>query len=175
MTCNPGPDFKCDVNRLNEPPLDLLPEKGVYTLIIRVKEGVRMCIGSLGVINMGKGFYAYTGSGLGRGALSLRGRILRHINKRKKLKWHIDYLTSSESSTIVGIIASQVDKKFECMVASTINLLTNFIKGFGCSDCKCSSHLALLPFQEVNDCTNFIRDIYVRLGVVPISITFSSS
>ncbi|MEM4652589.1 MAG: GIY-YIG nuclease family protein [Candidatus Nezhaarchaeales archaeon] len=174
MTCNPGPDLKHDVNRLDEPPLNILPEKGVYTVIIHVVKEEKMCIGSLGVIDIVKGFYAYTGSGLGRGTLSLRGRVLRHLTRRKKLKWHIDYLTSSKSSIIVGVVASQVDKKFECMIASAINSLTKYVKGFGCSDCKCSSHLALLPLQDVDGCINFIKNVYINLGLTPTSITFSS-
>ncbi|MEM2213971.1 MAG: GIY-YIG nuclease family protein [Candidatus Nezhaarchaeales archaeon] len=174
MTCNPGSDFRHDVDRLAEPPLNILPKKGVYTVIIHVVKGGRMHIGSLGIMDVMEGFYAYTGSGLGRGALSLRGRVLRHLEKRKKLKWHIDYLTSSKSSTVVGVVASMVDKRFECTIASAINSLTKCIKGFGCSDCKCFSHLAFLPHQDVNDCINFIKDIYIHLGLTPISITFSS-
>lgn len=173
MTCNPGSDLKYDVNRLNEPPINLLPEKGVYTIIIHVREA-EVRVGSLGVVSLAKGFYAYTGSGLGQGALSIRGRVLRHLNKRKKLKWHIDYLTSSELSIIVGVVASRADKEFECVIASAINLLAKPIEGLGCSDCKCISHLALLPFQEVSDCMNFVREVYAHNGLTPISITFSS-
>lgn len=175
MICNPGSDTLSDVDRLDEPPtISLFPQNGIYTLIIRLKEDEEIRIGSLGTIVLGKGFYAYTGSAMGRGALSLPGRVLRHIKRDKKLRWHIDYLTSSRSSTVVGIVISHVDRKFECVVASTINSLTRCVKGFGCSDCKCLSHLALLQSSNVYECIEFVEGVYRRLGLSTTSLILSS-
>ncbi|MEM4576615.1 MAG: GIY-YIG nuclease family protein [Candidatus Nezhaarchaeales archaeon] len=171
MICNPGPDILSDVDRLDEPPaLSLLPRNGIYTIVVQLKEDEEIRVGSLGTITVGKGFYAYTGSAMGRGALSLRSRVLRHIKRDKKLRWHIDYLTSSRSSVVVGIVASLVDRKFECIVASTLNSLTRFVEGFGCSDCKCNSHLALLPFSSAHECIKFVEGTYRRLGLPPTSL-----
>lgn len=172
MTYNPGPELEHDVIRLNEP-LSLLPEKGVYTILAELKKDEVLCVGSLGLIGMKRGYYAYTGSAVGEGALSLRGRIFRHLKKEKRLKWHIDYLTSSRSSTVIGVVASKASKNFECAIASTMCSLTNFIKEFGCSDCSCSSHLAVLPFSTVDECINFVVSIYHSLGLSTISLRFN--
>ena len=170
MTCNSGPELTSDVDRLDEPSLDLLPEKGVYTIVLLLKEERAMGVGSLGVVRMKRGLYAYTGSGLGRGALSLRGRVSRHLSKRKKLRWHIDYLTSSESSVVVGVVASQAEKRLECAIASVINSMAEPVEGFGCSDCKCRSHLALMPFEGVGECLKSIEMVYAFLGLAPVSL-----
>lgn len=172
MTYNPGPEVGDDVLRLDEPLL-LLPVKGVYTILIELKEDSVIRIGSLGLVGLKKGYYAYTGSAVGRGALSLRRRVLRHLKKEKKLKWHIDYLTSSKLSMVIGIVASEASKSFECAVASAMNSLTSFVKGFGCSDCSCSSHLAILPFSTTSECMNFIVDVYRSLGLRTTSLLFN--
>ncbi len=168
MNCNPGPDEKDDVNRLDEPSLNALPQNGIYTILIHIQLDVNLKIGSLGILKIRKGFYAYTGSGQGRGALSLRGRVSRHISKRKKLKWHIDYLLSSNHVKVIGVVASQAGKEYECKVASAINGVSSCIRSFGCSDCKCTSHLALLPCGDENSCLKMIEQIYRQLGLNPV-------
>ena len=171
MTCNSGSDATSDVDRLDEPSLVLLPERGVYTIAALLMENKAIDVGSLGTVRMKRGLYAYTGSGLGRGALSLRGRVSRHLNKHKKLKWHIDYLTSSNSSVVVGVVASQAEKRLECSVASVINSIAEPVEGFGCSDCKCRSHLALMRLEGVGECLRLIEGVYASLGLAPISLT----
>jgi len=173
MTCNSGSEATRDVDRLDEPSLDLLPERGVYTIVVFVKEEKAIGAGSLGAVRIRRGLYAYTGSGLGRGALGLRGRVLRHLSKRKKLRWHIDYLTSSESSVVVGVVASRAEKGLECAVASTINSMAEPIEGFGCSDCKCRSHLALMPFEKIDECLRSIEEVYASLGLAPTSLALA--
>lgn len=44
---------------------------GIYTLIIHTSEMVKIRVGKLGLIDFPVGYYTYTGSALGRGALSL--------------------------------------------------------------------------------------------------------
>jgi len=170
MSCNSGSDLMCDVDRLDEPSLDSLPERGVYTIVVASLVEEEMDVGSLGPVKMKRGFYAYTGSGLGRGALGLRGRVLRHLSKRKKLRWHIDYLTSSSSSVVVGVVASPAEKRLECAIASAINSIAEPVEGFGCSDCGCRSHLALMPIEKADECLKWIEGVYASLGLVPISL-----
>ncbi|MCS7139954.1 MAG: GIY-YIG nuclease family protein [Candidatus Nezhaarchaeota archaeon] len=170
MICNPGPDHKDDVNRLNEPPITMLPEKGVYTIILHVKRSLRIHVGSLGIVGIKRGFYAYTGSGLGRGALSLRGRLLRHLRKDKKLRWHIDYLTSLPTVKVVGVVASRAEKELECIVASRLGKSFRCIEGFGSSDCSCTSHLALLACKSWDECLIYVENVYKKLGLVPVSM-----
>ena len=63
------------------------------------------------------------------------------MSHNKKLFWHVDYLLES-SNTRIGEIVFVVDEnKWECALASEISKQGVEVGGFGCSDCKCSSHL----------------------------------
>ena len=80
-------------------------EPGVYTLIIELtREEVDHNWDDLGSHCFPRGFYTYTGSALGKGGLSLRGRVLRHLSSKKKKRWHIDYLLGSRTVEIVAVI-----------------------------------------------------------------------
>ena len=86
-------------------------------------------IGKLGLIDFGKGYYFYVGSG---GI----ARISRHLRKEKKIKWHIDYLL--RKARVIDVILS---RHSECNTARLLDRHFACIKGFGCSDCHCKSHL----------------------------------
>jgi Uri superfamily endonuclease len=87
----------------------------------------------------------------------LEGRIARHLRKKKKLYWHIDYLLkySSEGRRLLGRVPSgkiiKIErfpgKKAECKLHKNTLIKMNgenFIKGFGSSDCGCGGHLIVL-------------------------------
>ncbi|MFP3908223.1 MAG: GIY-YIG nuclease family protein [Archaeoglobaceae archaeon] len=108
--------------------------KGSYLLITHLSSARKIGIGKLGLIDFNPGYYIYTGSAMN----NLEKRIKRHFMKEKKLWWHIDYLTiSAEPLYALGI----PDKKLECSLAGGLSAVFSQIKGFGCSDCKCNSHL----------------------------------
>jgi sugar fermentation stimulation protein A len=73
-------------------------------------------------------------------------RIGRHLGREKKMKWHIDFfLEEAEASGFIPIVST---KKEECSINS--KFLENggiIAKGFGSSDCDCSSHLVYLGDQ----------------------------
>jgi len=122
--------------------------KGVYTLIIKF-DGSKIKIGSLGEHKLPSGYYAYTGSALGKGAQSLKGRILRHLRRNKKTKWHIDYLLMDERANVEWILLLPSEEQRECSINSSILENTEAtipVKDFGSSDCrsKCPSHLLYL-------------------------------
>lgn len=172
MTCNPGSDSRNDVDRLDEPPLKALPENGVYTIVVEVAEDLDVEVGSLGIIHLERGYYAYTGSGLGKGALSVRGRVSRHISRAKRLKWHIDFLLSHPRALVVGVVASRASKEYECVVA--LNLAKGgFVKRFGCSDCRCKSHLARLNCRGLEECLRLVSSVYKSLGLEPVALVLS--
>uniref|UniRef100_A0A7C2S970 DUF123 domain-containing protein n=1 Tax=Archaeoglobus fulgidus TaxID=2234 RepID=A0A7C2S970_ARCFL len=91
-------------------------------------------MGSLGFIFFRKGYYYYIGS-----AKSGMHRIKRHFSSRKRKRWHIDYI-----STRMKIIGAIIFKEPECDLAKKFK---NFegIERFGCTDCKCRSHLFYSP------------------------------
>lgn len=135
--------------------------RGVYTLVLHLcTENVSLRVGKLGKFKLRGGYYLYTGSALGKGALSLGGRIRRHLKKQKVMRWHIDYLLSLKEVNISSIVLAEVKEKIECELNW---LLKKKIKGrilipnFGSSDCKfrCGSHLLYVgkgdPLQKVVD------------------------
>lgn len=118
-----------------------------YVLLLRVKKNSKVNVGSLGLINIAKGYYAYIGSAR-RNAIK---RLERHFSKIKKKRWHIDYLTSLEFVDVEGsLIVFDVDEKSLAMLFSR-NF--SFVRGFGCSDDRLNpSHLFYLgEFNSSDD------------------------
>ncbi len=110
--------------------------KGAYCLVMVLGKNKRIEIGKLGKIQFLKGYYCYVGSALN----SLEKRIERHKRKEKRLHWHIDHFL--KHAKIIDTIKIETDKKVECTISKNIaKIADDTISGFGCSDCKCSSHL----------------------------------
>jgi len=131
------------------PNLDTLPAKGNYTLIILLKAPSRVKMARYGRVKLDKGYYAYTGSALGQGAMGLRSRVARHFRKEKKKHWHIDCLLASRTACITAVVAAPSKDNKECEISNLIENIegaTVLITGFGASDCKynCKSHLIRL-------------------------------
>jgi Uri superfamily endonuclease len=112
--------------------------KGVYQLHLRLDKPKRIRVGKLGIFTFPAGRYIYTGSAMN----GLIGRLRRHLKKRKKLYWHIDYLL--RHAKIETIFVLETGERVECQLNSLTLSLPNakvVVKGFGCSDCRCPSHL----------------------------------
>ena len=60
--------------------------KGTYTIVVRCNDAGYSTFGKLGRARLRKGHYLYTGSALGRGAVSLEGRLERHMRRQKRLR-----------------------------------------------------------------------------------------
>jgi len=112
-------------------------DKGIYVLIIRCDKEHSIKVGALGKVHFKPGYYSYIGSAMN----GLEERIKRHLSppSKKKRHWHIDYLL--EKSEVVIVFYRVIDKKDECKVASLLRKSGEEVLGFGCSDCKCKSHL----------------------------------
>ncbi|MCS7119959.1 MAG: GIY-YIG nuclease family protein [Nitrososphaerota archaeon] len=127
--------------------------KGIYTLIIYISNDCSLKVGRLGERFFMRGYYAYTGSALGRGAFSLFGRLRRHMIKNKHMRWHIDHLLSHKDARIVSIVAVQTDQKIECDVNLRLFEMLHasiIVPKFGATDCKlkCRSHLIYLGLEK---------------------------
>ena len=111
--------------------------KGTYTLILFLKEPMRLKVGALGELYFNEGYYAYTGSALGSGGFV---RVKRHksvaAGKNKVRQWHIDYLLPH--AEMVDVVTSP---RPECSVAGSIDQYLARVPRFGCSDCRCPTHL----------------------------------
>ena len=70
---------------------------------------------------------------------SLNARLNRHLSDEKKIHWHIDYLL--KNAEITDVIYNESDEKIECELSQGLTRKADGVKGFGCSDCNCESHL----------------------------------
>jgi endonuclease-3 len=114
--------------------------KGVYVIILRMKESKDIRIGKLGRLHFKRGYYSYVGSAQGSGGIK---RVTRHFSvahgRNTTKKWHIDYLLPH--SEVICAVFSQTDDVLECVVAKLLGEYSEAIPDFGCSDCACGSHL----------------------------------
>jgi Uri superfamily endonuclease len=111
--------------------------KGIYVLIIQLSKNTSVAVGALGKLTFDGGLYAYVGSAQN----NLELRVQRHKRKNKRLFWHIDYLLNDKAATITEVLYAHGDKTKECQIARKLEEKSEPIKGFGCSDCHCKSHL----------------------------------
>ena len=124
--------------------------------MINIKKDINPKIGALGKIPFKKGKYAYVGSAQN----SIEKRVSRHFSNKKKLKWHIDFLIANPDTKLTKAVYKKAGKDQECRTADFLKKYEEPVKGFGCSDCKCYSHLFRL---------NSLRNIN-RLKLKTISI-----
>ena len=113
---------------------------GTYTLIVTLREPVRLFVGALGGVTLPAGAYAYTGSALGSGGFA---RLDRHrrlaAGDSDTRHWHVDYLLGHPAATLFDVVRSP-GRDVECSVAERLG--PGPVPGFGASDCDCESHLA---------------------------------
>ena len=134
-----------------------LSTTGIYTLLLFLSKEVCLNIGRLGKQRFPMGYYTYTGSALGKGASSLKHRIIRHMRKEKWRFWHIDYLLADENVSVEAVIVVETNEKMECKANQHIKTIRGAkvpVKGFGASDCQknCKSHLLHFPKIRNADC-----------------------
>ncbi|MHA1488340.1 MAG: GIY-YIG nuclease family protein [Promethearchaeota archaeon] len=119
--------------------------KGTYILIIHLFKDINIKIGALGNIFFKKGYYSYVGSAMGNiGSSTLENRIKRHLlpSSKKKIHWHIDYLLENEETRVIKLYLIPCHQTLECIIAGELSIVADdIVKNFGCSDCKCDSHL----------------------------------
>jgi Uri superfamily endonuclease len=119
--------------------------KGTYALVVHVPKNITLPIGSLGLIHFPSGYYVYVGSAQG----GLSSRLQHHFRPKTRCHWHIDYLLSS---AVIHSVWFQIGGSQECTLSHELANEFGSIAGFGSSDCRCSSHLFLLPdLSELHD------------------------
>ena len=116
-----------------------LPQAGgAYVLILELTLPVPVPA-RLRVDELAPGWYLYCGSAHGPGGL--RARVSRHLRKDKKVRWHVDHLSTRARSRFA--LCSR--EATECSLVERIAAHGGFefpAPGFGSSDCrKCTSHL----------------------------------
>ena len=117
------------------------PRVGVYALVIQGPRKMTIRIGRLGRVEFTRGVYVYIGSALN----SLEGRVSRHFRKMKRKHWHIDYLLGRSGVRLIGVSTRPTVRRLECTMSRAVQGRSlSSIRGFGCSDCSCDSHLHYL-------------------------------
>ena len=128
-----------------------------------VGRDLKIKVGSLGVVGFKRGYYVYVGSGQSY----LEKRIQRHKKRIKKVKWHIDYLTTNSGVKVMEVAAYDLPKKYECILAYMLRSMGfKSVKGFGSTDCKCISHLYRIDV----DFDRIVDEISDKVRVKPIRL-----
>jgi len=111
---------------------------GVYHLVLHLAKPTLLRVGKLGRFTFPAGYYVYTGSAMS----GLERRLARHRRRKKKLRWHIDYLLGR--ADLVEVIALATRQRCECERNRQIMSLPGaeiVAPAFGSSDCRCATHL----------------------------------
>ena len=104
-----------------------------YLLKIYLEQAKKVRIGKLGTFSFAKGIYWYVGSA----KKNLKHRVARHMRKKKKLHWHIDYLL--QHAQITEIWATDIlERKLAGILSQQLAIP---VTGFGASDTKTRAHL----------------------------------
>ncbi len=119
--------------------------KGSYLIIIKLEDNKNFKVGKLGKIDFKKGYYVYVGSAM----KGLEKRIQRHLRTQKKIHWHIDYFLSQ--ARIINVFFKLSNNKQECKIAESLGEKLSSITGFGCSDCKCKTHLFSGAYEDIQN------------------------
>lgn len=140
-------------------------DRSSYSIILRLNSNKKLEVGSLGTIFLVKGFYVYNGSAYGTGGLA--SRIKHHVKKRKKLHWHIDYLTSDNECKILRVIAFK-KRNLERKVSLEMLREREFvgIPKFGSTDDKIArTHLFLISAKSEKEALEKVKKVYKKIGI----------
>jgi sugar fermentation stimulation protein A len=116
-------------------------DQGNYLILLKIPKPQEVKVGALGTLRIPPGWYVYAGSA----RKYLSRRINRHLRKTRKTRhWHIDYLTPYSETLSALPIRSY--RNLECDLAQSLAAAGGqALPGFGCSDCRCGSHLFYFP------------------------------
>jgi len=148
---------------INKSIINKIPSsKGTYALIFELTNDVKLSIRTLGERTLSKGIYVYVGSARGPGGL--KARIKRHLAKTKKLKWHIDYITSTNHFKARAIVYALTNQDVEHTIASILEKqLAIPIQRFGSTDKPSRSHL--FKCTDIAECINVVVSVFELLNL----------
>jgi len=126
---------------------------GCYQLVLRLEQVISLEVGALCKLNLSKGYYLYTG----RHRKALWRRIERHLQKDKRVYWHIDYFTTHPAFQLKHLIIYP-ETDAECKINQEFQHFFNarlLYPGLGSGDCKnkCGAHMQFmqnLPGKAIN-------------------------
>lgn len=117
----------------------MTPNPGTYILLLKSVSESHVVIGKWGKLAVLPGWYLYVGSAFGPGGI--RARVSRHCRTEKTCRWHVDYLR--KVTTLASVWYSHAPERLEHEWAAAVRSMRGAepVAGFGCSDCRCESHL----------------------------------
>ena len=116
---------------------------GLYVLALPLPGGATATVGALGRLRLEAGVHLYVGSAR-RG---LWQRVARHLRRDKPRRWHVDALSTHPALGRPWALLLPADPRAECALAAEVGRWvearggTPGPRGFGASDCACSTHL----------------------------------
>jgi sugar fermentation stimulation protein A len=136
-------------------------DRGNYLVILRLHRDRWITVGSLGKVKFPRGYYCYVGSAM----KDLTQRIARHQRLTKKKHWHIDYLRE-HAEFIAGVpIRSGTNREHE--IAAAIAKIADWtVSGFGCSDCRCKTHLVGMSEDPLHSRPFIDGLLHFRMGLL---------
>jgi Uri superfamily endonuclease len=141
-------------------------QPGSYALWLHLSQSQNLAVGKLGDFTFPAGDYVYLGSARGPGGL--RARLGRHLwggrfQRKRKIRWHIDYLRAAAQVRGFG---SQIYRRgiacsapTECAWSQKLAALPKsriVAPRFGASDCQsgCAAHLVYFPSLDEEQISN---------------------
>jgi len=135
---------------------------GVYVLVVELLEDAVLKTRGGRVFELRPGIYFYVGSALGSGGVE--ARVKRHLSRKNKMFWHIDYLTSYPSARLIGYYVVETEEYLESVVASLLSKLFTPIPGFGSSDDPLNKTHLFRCEEGVEACLSRVRGALGDLG-----------
>ena len=118
----------------------MAPAPGTYALILVAKETRCLRIGRLGSLALRPGWYVYVGSAFGPGGLG--ARLAHHRKRAARPHWHVDHLRLHTQLARVWYTHDPVRREHQwARVMPRLPGAEAPLRGFGASDCACTSHL----------------------------------
>lgn len=131
------------------------PGPGTYALFLVCVSVHKIQVGRLGPLVTKPGHYAYIGSAFGPGGIS--ARVGCHCRLAYRRHWHIDYLQQITRPESCWYTHDPIRREHEWAAAVVaLPQATIPLAGFGCSDCRCRSHLFWFPSLP---CCRSVREI----------------
>ena len=127
--------------------IDLIKESlhpfhsGCYQIIFLLNRPILLKVGALCTLHLEEGYFIYTG----RHRKALAARINRHLQKHKRIYWHVDYFTSHRAFQVKHlVIYPGVDAECQLNQAFREFLGARVVyPGLGSGDCQkhCAAHM----------------------------------
>lgn len=114
-------------------------DRGTYLVQLHLPGDLRLEVGHLGPREFPAGHAVYVGSAMN----GLAARLGRHRRGTGRPHWHLDHLRREARFVEGWPLRSAL--RLECELAGALAGLPGVrsVPGFGCSDCRCPSHLVL--------------------------------